>query len=36
MGNCKTIAVERTLRSNIDAITELAGDPDQVVLELFD
>jgi predicted nuclease of predicted toxin-antitoxin system len=36
MGNCATIAVERTLRANIDAIMDLARDPDQVVLELFD
>jgi len=36
MGNCTTIAVERTLRANIDAIMHLAGDPEQVVLELFD
>ena len=36
MGNCTSIAVERTLRANIDAIRELAGDPEQVVLELFD
>lgn len=36
MGNCTTIAVERTLRTNIDAIMKLADDPDQVVLELFD
>ena len=36
MGNCTTVAVERTLRANIDAITELADDPDQAVLELFD
>jgi predicted nuclease of predicted toxin-antitoxin system len=36
MGNCTTIAVERTLRANVDAIMNLAGDPEQVVLELFD
>jgi predicted nuclease of predicted toxin-antitoxin system len=36
MGNCTTIAVERTLRANIDAIMTLARDPYQVVLELFD
>ena len=36
MGNCKTAMVEQTLRANIDAITNLAEDPEQVVLELFD
>lgn len=36
MGNCNTAFVERTLRANIDTITRLAGDPQQVVLELFD
>jgi predicted nuclease of predicted toxin-antitoxin system len=36
MGNCTTIAVERTLRANIDAIMDLVRDPYQVVLELFD
>ena len=36
MGNCKTIAVERTLRANVEAIKEFAADPEQVVLELFD
>jgi predicted nuclease of predicted toxin-antitoxin system len=36
MGNCKTVAVERTLRANVQQIIELARDPDQVVLELFD
>jgi hypothetical protein len=36
MGNCTTVAVERTLRSNLDAIMDLVRDPHQVVLELFD
>jgi predicted nuclease of predicted toxin-antitoxin system len=36
MGNCTTKAVEQTLRSNIEAILDLAQDPQQVVLELFD
>ena len=36
MGNCSTIAVELTLRANIDAIMNLDRDPNQVVLELFD
>lgn len=36
MGNCTSAAVEQTLRANIEAITELTRDPDQVVLELFD
>ena len=36
MGNCKTTFVEQTLRANIEAITRLSEDPEQVVLELFD
>jgi len=36
IGNCKTATVEQVLRANIDAISHLAEDPEQVVLELFD
>jgi predicted nuclease of predicted toxin-antitoxin system len=36
IGNCKTAIVELTLRSNFDAIANLAEDPEQVVLELSD
>lgn len=36
VGNCKTSFVEQTLRANVDAINDLALDPEKVVLELFD
>jgi predicted nuclease of predicted toxin-antitoxin system len=36
IGNCSSAAVERLLRANVDAITELVNDPERVVLELYD
>jgi predicted nuclease of predicted toxin-antitoxin system len=36
MGNCTTMAIERTLRAEIEAIIAFVDDPDRVVLELFD
>ena len=36
MGNCKTAAIERTLRMNFEAIRAFVADAEQVVLELFD
>ena len=36
IGNCKTAAVERTLRRNSIAIRAFVDDPERVVLELFD
>ena len=36
MGNCKTAAIERLLRSSYRVIEEFVLDPERVVLELFD
>ena len=36
LGNCKTTAIERTLRLNFTVIADFVQDPDRVVLELFD
>jgi predicted nuclease of predicted toxin-antitoxin system len=36
IGNCTTMAIERTLRAEIEAIIAFVDDPDRVVLELFD
>ena len=36
IGNCKTTAVEQTLRANLLVIREFVADPERVVLELFD
>ena len=36
IGNCKTTAIERSLRRNVTVIREFVADPERVVLELFD
>jgi predicted nuclease of predicted toxin-antitoxin system len=36
MGNCKTAAIEETIRANVRVIEEFVADYDRVVLELFD
>ena len=36
MGNCRTEIIERTLRTNMEAIEDLVQDPEKVVLELFE
>lgn len=36
MGNCGSLAVETALRRNFQRISDLAADPERVVLELFD
>jgi predicted nuclease of predicted toxin-antitoxin system len=36
MGNCKTAAIERTMRANVGVIEDFVTDPERVVLELFD
>jgi predicted nuclease of predicted toxin-antitoxin system len=35
IGNCKTAAVERTLRRNVERIQAFVDDPEQIVLELL-
>lgn len=35
-GNCKTTALERVLRGNLELIQEFVADPQSVVLEIFD
>ena len=36
IGNCRTAAVERTLRANLEKIRAFVDDPEQIVLELLD
>ena len=36
VGNCKTAAIERCLRANVETIEEFVRDAERVVLELFD
>lgn len=36
IGNCRSAAVERLLRSHANLISELVEDSDRVVLEIFD
>lgn len=36
MGNCRSAAIEHALRSQYAAIEDLVGNPEKVVLEIFD
>jgi len=36
IGNCRTAAVEQTLRANLEKIRAFVDDPEQIVLELLD